>query len=399
VVGTWRWLPEHGFGVATQIDADDAYQPLRVLQRLFIALVLLLTLSAMGMLLFSYRNLVWRQRLNEAELKLKQLGQYTMEEKIGEGGMGVVYRARHALMRRETAVKLLLPDRADPESIRRFEREVRLTCQLAHPNTIQVFDYGHTPEGIFYYAMEYLRGLNLHDLVGRFGPQPEGRVIHILTQICDSLAEAHALGLVHRDIKPANIFLCDRGGVPDCVKVLDFGLVREYRGGDRKESKVRDEKAVEGTPSFMPPEAIKDASRSDPRSDLYAVGALGYYLLTARSVFAAANVAELYQKHLTEAPVPPSRRTTNPVSAELETSLLRCLEKEPSQRPQSAGELRALLLASPRAADWGSRERAAWWRQSHDDEKHHAADGKRQAIEPTDATVRIDFAARTERAE
>jgi serine/threonine protein kinase len=179
--------------VATQIDADEAFRPLRVLKLLFIILVLLLMLCSTGMFLFSYSNVVWRRRLSQAELKLKQLGQYTLEEKIGEGGMGVVYRARHALMRRDTAVKLLLPDRADAESIQRFEREVRLTCQLTHPNTIQVYDYGHTPEGIFYYAMEFLRGVNLHDLVTRFGPQPEGRVVYILTQICDSLAEAHAL--------------------------------------------------------------------------------------------------------------------------------------------------------------------------------------------------------------
>ena len=234
VVGAWEWLPQYGFGVATQIDAAEAYRPLRVLQLLFVVLCLLLVLCAIGMFLFSYSNVVWRRRLSEAELKLKQLGQYTLEEKIGEGGMGVVYRARHALMRRDTAVKLLLPDRADPAAIQRFEREVCHTCQLTHPNTIQVYDYGHTPEGVFYYAMEFLRGLNLHELVSRFGPLPEGRVIHILTQICDSLSEAHALGLVHRDIKPANIFLCERGGVPDCVKVLDFGLVREY--GDKTRS-------------------------------------------------------------------------------------------------------------------------------------------------------------------
>ena len=241
VVGASCWLPQFGFGVATQIDADEAYRPLRVLQLVFVVLVLFLLLCATGLFVFCPTS-AWRRRLNAAELKLKQLGQYTLEEKIGEGGMGVVYRARHALLRRDTAVKLLLPDRADPASIARFEREVRLTCQLTHPNTIQVYDYGHTPDGIFYYAMEFLRGLNLHELVARFGPQPESRVIHILTQICDSLAEAHALGLIHRDIKPGNIFLCHRGGVPDCVKVLDFGLVREYRAGQPGSDKSRRER-------------------------------------------------------------------------------------------------------------------------------------------------------------
>ena len=392
VVGAWRWLPQHGFGVATQIDAQEAYQPLRVLKLLFVTLSLLLVLCATGMFLFSYANVSWRRRLGEAELKLKQLGQYTLEEKIGEGGMGVVYRARHALMRRDTAVKLLLPDRADADSILRFEREVCLTSQLTHPNTIQVYDYGHTPEGIFYYAMEFLRGLNLHELVARFGPQTEGRVIHILTQVCESLAEAHGLGLVHRDIKPANVFLCHRGGVPDCVKVLDFGLVREYR--DRKPARLllTAEQGMLGTPLFMPPEVIKNSFASDPRSDIYSVGALGYYLLTAAHVFDAESVFDLYQKHLTEAPIPPSKRGAFPVSAELEATLLRCLAKEPDLRPQSVGELRASLLASPHAAEWGLEARAAWW-AAYQTTPGDVENRRRESL-PIEPTVKIDFASR-----
>jgi len=393
VVGAWRWLPQLGFGVATQIDATEAYRPLHVLQSLFVALFLLLVLAAIGTFVFSYSNLAWRRRLSEAELRLKQLGQYTLEEKIGEGGMGVVYRARHALMRRDTAIKLLLPDRADRAAIERFEREVCLTCQLTHPNTIQVYDYGHTPEGIFYYAMEFLRGLNLHDLVARFGPQPEGRVIHILAQICDALAEAHALGLVHRDIKPANVFLCDRGGVPDCVKVLDFGLVREYRGANRQPTHLTAEKGMAGTPSFMSPEAIKNAARSDPRSDIYSLGALAYFLLTGQYVFDAESVFEIYEKHLTESPVPPSQRTANPVSAELEKTILRCLEREPDLRPQSAGELRALLLASPRASEWNLEARAAWWARYHNQPIVEAGVASASSSTPL-ATVKIDFDSR-----
>ena len=362
VIGAWRWLPEHGFGVASQIDAAEAYRPLRVLQVVFVFLFLLLVLCACIMFLFSYRDVVWRQRLDEAELKLKQLGQYTLEEKIGEGGMGVVYRARHALMRRDTAIKLLLPDRADPASIERFEREVCFTCRLSHPNTIQIYDYGHTPEGVFYYVMELLRGLNLRELVIRFGPQPEGRVIHILTQVCDALAEAHALGLVHRDIKPANVFLCERGGVPDCVKVLDFGLVRLYRNEPGNPKHLTTEKSIVGTPWFMPPESIKDSALSDPRSDIYAVGALAYYLLTGEYVFNAETVLEIYEQQLTQSPVPPGRRTANPVSAETERTILRCLEKDAQLRPRTVGELRALLLASPQRADWGQEQRTAWWK-------------------------------------
>ena len=389
VIGAWRWLPQLGIGVVTQIDATEAFQSLRVLQFIFIALFLLLVLCAVVLFVFSYANLTWRRKLGEAELKLKQLGQYTLGEKIGEGGMGVVYRARHALMRRDTAVKLLLPDRADAAAVERFEREVCLTCQLTHPNTIQVYDYGRTPDGIFYYAMELLAGLNLHDLVSRFGPQPEGRVIPILTQVCESLAEAHARGLVHRDIKPSNIFLCDRGGVLDWVKVLDFGLVREYR---KRSDAAGDEQEFAGTPSFMPPEAIKNSAAADPRSDLYAVGAIGYFLLTGKPVFENEDISELQKKQLADSPAPPSWRTKNRISAELERAILRCLEREPEKRPQSALELRDLFLASPRAADYTPEARAAWWAEFHRQEQTAAGAGT--ATPSPRPTVAVDFAGR-----
>jgi serine/threonine protein kinase len=361
VVGASCWLPQFGFGVATQIDAAEAFRPLRVLQLVFVVLVLSLLLCATGMFIFSYANLAWRERLDAAELKLKQLGQYTLEEKIGEGGMGVVYRARHALLRRDTAVKLLVPELASAAAVARFEREVCLTCQLMHPNTIQVYDYGHTPDGIFYYAMEFLNGVNLHDLVARFGPQPEGRVVHILAQVCESLAEAHALGLIHRDIKPGNIFLCRRGGVTDWVKVLDFGLVREYRSDGSEPPDPAGDQNIEGTPWFMPPEAIQGTTPAGPCSDLYSLAALGYFLLTGFYIFDAETVSEIHQKQLTAIPVSPGQRTTNPISQEMEQLLLRCLEKDMNLRPQSAAELRACLLATPAAADWTPEMRAAWW--------------------------------------
>ena len=392
VVGASRWLPQFGFGVATQMDADEAYRPLRVLQLLFAVLVLFCLLCATAMFVISHIN--WRRRLSEAELKLKQLGQYTLEEKIGEGGMGVVYRARHALMRRDTAIKLLLPDRADPVAIARFEREVCLTCQLTHPNTIQVYDYGHTPDGIFYYAMEYLRGLNLHDLVVRHGSLPESRAVYILAQICDSLAEAHTLGLIHRDIKPGNIFLCRRGGVADCVKVLDFGLVREYRADDPQLMTMASEDVIEGTPWFTPPEAINGSMPLDPRSDLYSLGALGYYLLTGQYIFDAENVHEIHQKQLTEVPVPPGQRTANSVSPEVEQILLRCLEKNAAARPKSAGELRALLLASRHAAEWTMELRTAWW-DAFDGQPPVSLDADAMPS-PHMATVHIDLASRME---
>lgn len=391
VIGAWRWLPRLGIGVVTQVDADEAYRPLRVLQFIFVALFLMLVLCAVVLFAFSYANVAWRRRLSEAELKLKQLGQYTLGEKIGEGGMGVVYRARHALMRRDTAVKLLLPERADAAAVERFEREVCLTCQLTHPNTIQVYDYGRTPDGIFYYAMELLAGLNLHELVHRFGPQPEGRVISILTQVCESLAEAHARGLVHRDIKPSNIFLCDRGGVLDWVKVLDFGLVREFR---KFSNGADEEQEFAGTPSFMPPEALKNSAANDPRSDLYAVGAIGYFLLTGKSVFEDEDILKLQEGQSTSGPIPPSQRTKNRISAELEVVILRCLEHEPANRPQSALELRDLFLANPHASDYTPEARAAWWAEFHRQEQITVA---AEAVTPSPLpTVNVDLASRME---
>jgi eukaryotic-like serine/threonine-protein kinase len=388
VVGAWRWLPQHSFGVVTQIDADEAFKPLGVLNLLFAMVFLLLALCATGLFLASYMGALWRKRLNAAELRLQQLGQYTLGEKIGEGAMGTVYRAQHALMRRETAVKLLLPERADPLSIQRFEREVRLSSQLTHPNTIQVYDYGHTPEGVFYYAMELLRGLNLHELVDQFGPQLEARVVYILAQVCDALAEAHALGLVHRDIKPGNIFLCDRGGVPDWVKVLDFGLVRAFRNGTSSRPPEVGAQA-EGTPLFMPPEAFGNSGNADPRSDIYSLGALGYYLLTAQHVFDGDSDRELFQKHQSQAPPRPAPRTANPVSAEMEETILRCLEKEPNLRPQSVAELHQLLLTSPVANDWRPEDRAAWWARFRAGKVQERAPAE-AVVEP--GTVRIDLA-------
>ncbi len=404
VVGAWRWLPLRGFGVATQIDASEAFETLRVLKFLFLILFLLLLLAATSLLLASFANVAWRKRVNAAELRLRQLGQYTLEERIGEGGMGVVYRARHALLRRDTAVKLLLPDRADPESIRRFEREVCLTCRLTHPNTIQVYDYGRTPDGIFYYAMEFLSGLNLHELVRQHGPVPEPRVVHILASICDALTEAHALGLVHRDIKPANIFLCHRGGIPDCVKVLDFGLVREIHrpGGplDPTKTDTTSSSSIAGTPSFMPPEALRDPLSNDPRSDLYSVGALGYFLLTGERVYDADNLIELYDLHLTSSPIPPNRRTANALSPELESLVLRCLAKDPADRPPTAAELKILLESTPHSRDWTLAGRAAWW-ADHSSPTPTSFSGPPASSTPgsndlpiVDATLSIDFAQR-----
>jgi hypothetical protein len=396
-VGAWRWLPKYGFGVGTKLDAREAYRPLRLVRSVFLILFLLLVVASLVILLFSFLQVIWRRRLTEAELKARQLGQYKLSEKIGAGGMGVVYKAHHAMLRRETAIKLLLPDKADPAAIARFEQEVRLTCRLTHPNTIQVFDYGHTPDGIFYYAMENLDGQNLHELVHRYGAQPEARVVHILRQICESLTEAHGIGLIHRDIKPANIFLCDRGGVPDSVKVLDFGLVKHVIAQPDQPNAIETPGAdgIVGTPNFIAPEAIKDCNLSDARSDLYSLGALGYYVLTGREVFDGDSIAELCRKHLTETPVAPGGRIGKVFDPQLESLLMRCLEKDPAARPQSARELAQLLSTSPAAEAWTPECRAAWWMEHRKSISGLVKPADHLAASEMDKTVKIEFADRT----
>jgi predicted Ser/Thr protein kinase len=268
VVGAWTWLPKYDIGIATEISAAEAFQPLLILQRTFWALYTLLGLSSVAIFAFTVIVSRLRRQAQKAEIEAKQLGQYTLEAKLGAGAMGVVYRGHHAMLRRPTAIKMLDVDKVNDASIQRFEREVQLTCQLNHPNTVAIYDYGRTPEGVFYYAMEFLDGVNLQALVEQYGPQPEPRVIRILSQICGSLYEAHSLGLVHRDIKPANIMLNRRGCDADVVKVLDFGLVKAI--DEEKQAGMTAANALTGTPLYMAPEAIQAPNSVDARSDLYA---------------------------------------------------------------------------------------------------------------------------------
>jgi eukaryotic-like serine/threonine-protein kinase len=234
---------------------------------------------------------------------------------------------------------------------------VQTTCKLNNPSTVAIYDYGRTPEGVFYYAMEYLDGLDLQQLVEHSGPLPEGRVIHILNGVCASLAEAHSLGLVHRDIKPANIMLNRRGGDADVVKVLDFGLVKAL-----DESKLTVQSGtMAGTPLYISPEAIQAPDRVDPRSDIYSIGALGYFLLTGQPVFTASTLIELCQDHVNTIPEPPSRRLGKPISPELEAVLLACLEKSRDKRPQSAHDLTALLDRVSTAGSWSIQDANSWW--------------------------------------
>ncbi|MGE0786412.1 MAG: serine/threonine-protein kinase [Sandaracinaceae bacterium] len=320
-----------------------------------------------------------RAEVREAQ----RLGQYVLEEKLGEGGMGEVFRAQHAMMRRPTAVKLLRADRAGEEDLERFEREVQLTARLTHPNTITIFDYGRTADGVFYYAMELVDGATLQRVVEVSGAQPPGRVARILTMAAGALSEAHATGLIHRDIKPANIMLCRRGGELDVVKVLDFGLVKQIDVD--ADVQLSSAGRITGTPQYMAPESILTPERVDARADLYALGAVAYYLLAGTHVFEAKTVVEVCSHHLHTTPAPFATRSVE-VPAELEALVLACLEKDPAKRPASADELRRRIEAC--AIDpWDEEDAAAWWRE------HEAA--LRDVEQPATGAAKTIAVART----
>ena len=305
-----------------------------------------------------------RARIRE----IGKLGQYTLETKIGEGGMGAVYRATHAMLRRPAAIKLLAKAGASEKDQARFEREVQLTSTLTHPNTIAIFDYGRTADGIFYYVMEYLNGWDLERLVKEHGPLDPARVIHILVQVCGALVEAHALQLIHRDIKPANIVLTERIDEPDVVKVVDFGLVKTLatNGAESRSD------AITGTPLYLSPEAIKTPEAVDARTDIYALGAVAYFLLSGCDVFRGDTVVEVLSRHMLEEPQPPSTHTRKPLPADLEQLVLQCLAKDPAARPSSAAALRSALLACEDASRYDRDAAFAWWR-AHRPELHTAA--------------------------
>lgn len=324
-----------------------------------------------------------RARIRE----IGKLGQYTLEMKIGEGGMGAVYRATHAMLRRPAAIKLLARAGASEKDQARFEREVQLTSTLKHPNTVAIFDYGRTADGVFYYVMEYLDGLDLERLVKQHGPLEPARVIHILVQVCGALVEAHAQKLIHRDIKPANIVLIERIDEPDVVKVVDFGLVKTLTT-DGAESRTD---TITGTPLYLSPEAIKAPETVDARTDIYALGAVAYFLLSGRDVFMGETVVEVLSRHLLEEPQPPSVHSKNPLPADLEQLVLQCLAKDPAARPGSAAALRSALLACEDASRYDREAASAWW-LTHRPELHT---GEARIATGSPATMAVDLRGRS----
>jgi Protein kinase domain len=300
--------------------------------------------------------------LNRTSHAVANLGNYIIGEEIGEGGMGKVMLARHRLLCRPTAVKILQESGGDPQvALARFEREVRLSANLTHPNTIQIFDFGRSGENVFYYAMEYLAGMDLQRIVERFGPLPPERVVFLLMQACGSLAEAHAKGVVHRDIKPSNLFLTERGGLHDFVKVLDFGLAKRVSG--HGVSEVTRTGMVFGTPRYISPEALYGDGGLDGRSDLYNLGGVAYWLLTGKPPFDTSSSVDLIIDHVKTVPARPSEVSETPIPASLEDVVMRLLEKKADDRYRNAAELRDALAAVQEdlPARWNWDRARAWW--------------------------------------
>lgn len=306
-------------------------------------------------------------RLGQHVTKAREMGSYHLGELLGRGGMGEVYLASHRMLARPAAIKLIRPEMigagttaAAQLALKRFRREAEVAASLRSPHTVELFDFGVTEDQTLYFVMELLDGMDLETLVRVHGPLPANRVIHILRQVCESLEEAHARGLVHRDIKPQNTHLGLLGLRHDFVKVLDFGLVKPVAEGSTEQSLASVADAPVGTPAYMAPEMAL-GRKVDARADLYAVGCLAYYLLTGKVVFEAGNALQAIARHMQDIPVPPSQRVDRPMPAELERLVLALLAKRPEDRPSSAAEL-ARSLAAIEVEPWGEEQAAGWWR-------------------------------------
>ncbi|MHC5212605.1 MAG: protein kinase domain-containing protein [Planctomycetota bacterium] len=351
VVGAWTWLDEYGFGLATEIDADEAYAPLAI-PRAALAGLLVLLAASLGLAAASSLQVA---RLVRDVRRAQRLGQYTLEEMIGQGGSGQVWRAKHAMLQRPTAVKIVRPDALGPVALERFEREVQITARLTHPNTIEIYDYGRTEEGLFFYAMELLAGTSLQHLVTKHGAQPLPRVVHLLRQMCASLAEAHEAGLVHRDVKPGNAMLCRLGGQLDVLKLLDFGLVKDL---EAPEVEATTSMHIAGTPLYMAPERLRPGSAVDARCDVWAVGATAYKLITGKDLWSG-DVSDVFVKIMTST-APRCLWHAPELPAAFDDLVAECLAIDPAERPPDA----RVLLARLEALDvppWTQADARAWW--------------------------------------
>jgi serine/threonine-protein kinase len=354
VVGTMALTPlSISLAACFLTAANPSFFLVQYLVPMSVILAIAVAIAAYG----THRFELLRQEAAQA----RKIGQYQLQQPLGRGGMGEVYLAEHLLLKQPCAIKLIRPERAGDSSIlRRFEREVQATARLKHWNTVQIYDYGHATDGTFYYVMEYVPGPTLEELVKTHGPLPPPRAVYLLRQACLALREAHAKGLVHRDIKPANIMICERGGVHDVVKLLDFGLAVTV-GLERHDEKLTLEGTIAGTPAYMSPEQASGKERLEAGTDIYSLGAVAYFLLTGRPPFQRDKTIQLIIAHIHE-PVRPLRDYRADIPADLEEVVLRCLEKDPVRRFTDMAGLHDALTGCSCASQWSEQVAATWWR-------------------------------------
>ncbi len=349
VVGAWRWLPDHDAGIALEENYDQTFALARTLRNALLALAGMFSIALVGFTL----AVAWGERSRRLK-SISEVGPYQIQELLGEGGMGRVYLAEHALLCRQSAIKVLTKGDNDLSVISRFEREVQLASQLTHPNTISIYDFGRSREGVFYYAMEYIHGAHLGQLIEYTGPVEPGRTIYILRQLCRALSEAHQAGVVHRDVKPQNIMVCNRGGEPDFVKLFDYGLVKAFAPGvSQNPSQTR---VVVGTPRFMAPERLNSPWLADPRVDIYSVGALAYYLLTAQlpPLVTIGDASESEQPGVETLDLPAD-------VVDFGGILSVCMSVEPASRPSSMTSLLRELDSLAKKFPWTVVDSELWW--------------------------------------
>jgi tRNA A-37 threonylcarbamoyl transferase component Bud32 len=320
-------------------------------------------LSVAGLLIVKMTMRTQRRlaRLRDEVREAKKLGQYTLGERLGAGGMGQVYRANHAMLRRPAAIKLIKDGEVAEATRTRFNQEVEATAGLCSPHAVDIYDFGRTQAGELFYVMELLDGINLQDLVERYGPLPSNRVVHLLIQVCHSLEEAHSAGMVHRDIKPANLFICRYGTDRDFMKVLDFGLVKDVDSAASGSDLNLTAGMLVGTPACMPPEMALGEKEIDGRADIYALGCVAYWLLTGSMLFADESPMKTLMKHVNEKPGPPSAGSELPIPPELDALVLKCLDKDPGKRPSDAEDLAAGLSEIPLGQKWLKEDARRWW--------------------------------------
>ena len=356
VIGTWLWFPEYNFGLINEIDESEAHLALRYFDGAFYLFLVLL----LGLTILLYKSNVRLASFGKKMKDFQKLGQYHLQQKLGEGGFGEVFKAEHSFLKTPVAIKLLKKEFIGTDMLDRFQKEVKVTASLSNPNTVRVFDYGTSQDGQFYYVMEYLNGITLDKIVEQAAEMPVGRVIHILLQISYSLAEAHQMGLVHRDVKPMNIMICNQGGLYDTIKLLDFGLVKNIDSSQTQQTQIN---RIGGTPMFMAPERLRDPYNANHKVDIYAIGAVGLYMLSGQFLLELISQKMLSGQTTLQGNIRQQLIERNDVPQELKTLLETCISFSVEKRPDTTEIMIDTLEKLKERFPWSRQQAKDWWKK------------------------------------